>query len=195
MAAIKLQGWYDFYNHPLVWLWNGVYKPWSCLCLGGASLHLPAQSFWWQSPLGKWLPLGRNVEPLVSPSFSSLHVGLCRHPPPRPLLTIPGPCLATVGICGKTSLSVLIFRVAEVFFPHKVTVENKEKTENPRPRGAEGSARMLGFAMMWKHMASECNMNSPEISPGWNLCFQLCRNTYDEPLKKSVGGCVKWKSR
>lgn len=58
--------------------------------------------------------------------------------------------------------------------------------------GAKGAAYMLGFAMTCKHMALGCNMSSPEISPGWDLGFQLPRNTYHEPLKnKSVGGCVK----
>lgn len=54
---------------------------------------------------------------------------------------------------------------------------------------------MLGFAMTCKHMASECNMSSPEISPGWNLGFQLCRNTYHGPLKKSQWEGVLMKTK
>lgn len=38
-------------------------------------------------------------------------------------------------------------------------------------------------------------MSSPEISPGWNLGFQLCRNTYHGPLKKSQWEGVLMKTK
>lgn len=116
--------------------------------------------------------LGAPGEPFIS--SRSTHGPL---PPSFPFPTTLGSCLATwLASVGK-HYCLCLYSGCRGLFLYKFTVENNEETKIPKPTGAKGSAYILGFATMWKHMASECNMNSPEISPGWNLCFQPCRNT------------------